>query len=284
MNHRILFFLSIIIIIIGSGGIFLQLSSNERREQQEKNTPQKTSATHMVLAAEASRDLKAGEIINAEDYQLVNLKSSTANNNIIDISAISEGGIRGYLLTTNTQKGSYLTPSTLLSPTDPEYAKRSIGVNEMPYSFPIPFVDNYLLSSTQSGDKVALYIRVKEIEKGKTEMVGLADEDEESSASYRAQTPKYAVSQVFDQVTVLDTKLYSSTREEDSSYNKDNNRIIGAVILRLNQKQLATLRTIEKAGQLFLLPASKTQQSIKRTSMDDVLPQLRSIKELRGSK
>jgi len=278
MNHRTLFFLSITAIAVGVTGIFLQ-QKGEAPEPKQQVTVENVSRT--ILVAEAIHDLQAGEILSPQDYKIATLKASSTISDPRDISSIPGGNLRGYLVTETIKKGSGITLPMLLSPTHPDYAKRSLRVNEMPYAFPVSAPDNYLLSSTRAGDKLALYIRIKEIERGKTEMVGLASEG--SSSSYRTQTPKYVVTRIFEQVTVLDSKRFSSAKEGENAYSMSN-KIVGTIVLRLNQKQLAILRTIETSGQLFLLPDSQDKQSIKRISMDDVLPQLRSIKELRGSR
>lgn len=277
MNHRTLFFLSITAIAVGVTGIFLQ-QKGEAPEPKQQVTVKNVSRT--ILVAEAIHDLQAGEILSPQDYKIATLKVSSTISDPRDISSIPGGNLRGYLVTETIKKGSGLTLPMLLSPTHPDYAKRSLRVNEMPYALPVSAPEDYLLSSTRAGDKLALYIRIKEIERGKTEMVGLASE---GSSSYRAQTPKYVVTRIFEQVTVLDSKRFFSAREGENAYST-NNKIVGTIVLRLNQKQLAMLRTIETSGQLFLLPDSQDKQSIKRISMDDVLPQLRSIKELRGSR
>lgn len=277
MNHRTLFFLSITAIAVGVTGIFLQ-QKGEAPEPKQQVTVENVSRT--ILVAEAIHDLQAGEILSPQDYKIATLKASSTISDPRDISSIPGGNLRGYLVTETIKKGSGITLPMLLSPTHPDYAKRSLRVNEMPYAFPVSAPEDYLLSSTRAGDKLALYIRIKEIERGKTEMVGLASE---GSSSYRAQTPKYVVTRIFEQVTVLDSKRFFSAREGENAYST-NNKIVGTIVLRLNQKQLAMLRTIETSGQLFLLPDSQDKQSIKRISMDEVLPQLRSIKELRGSR
>ncbi|QKJ88625.1 pilus assembly protein CpaB [Paramixta manurensis] len=279
MNHRVLFFLSIMAIGVGVAGIFLQQQKNSQIEHKEEVKHE--DAPHSILVAKATRDLRSGDILAPQDYEVTSLKSSSTVTDPRDISSAPGGNIRGYLVTNNTQKGSELTLSMLLSPSHPDYARRSLGVNEMPYSFPITSTDNYLLSSTKAGDKLALYIRIREVEKGKTEMVGLADEGASSLSS--SHTPKYVVSRIFEQVTVLDSKRFETAKESESRYAQEN-KPIGMIVLRLNQKQLAILRTIEKSGQLFLLPDSTARQGVKRIGMDDVLPQLRSVKELRGKK
>lgn len=277
MNHRTLFFLSITAIIVGVTGIFLQQKGKTpvlKQQETVENVPR------TVLVAEAIHDLQAGEILSPQDYNIATLKVSSTISDPRDISSMTGGNLRGYLVTKTIKKGSGITLPMLLSPTHPDYAKRSLRMNEMPYAFPVSAPDDYLLSSTRAGDKLALYIRTKEIERGKTEMVGLASE---GSSSFLAQTPKYVVTRIFEQVTVLDSKRFSSAREGENAYSMSN-KIVGTIVLRLNQKQLAILRTIETSGQLFLLPDSQDKQSIKRISMDDVLPKMRSIKELRGSR
>lgn len=59
---------------------------------------------------------------------------------------------------------------------------------------------------------------------------------------------------------------------------------VGKLVLRMNQQQLAKLRVVEKAGEVILFPAESGQDNNRKIEMDEVLPQFRAIKELRGGK
>lgn len=280
MNHRILFFLSIITIGVGIAGIFLQKQPPEMTEQKEEKKSENDQ--RLILIAEATHDLQVRDILSPQDYKIASIQVSSTVNDPRDISAIPQGNIRGYLVTSNIQKGSYLMSSQLVAPGSADYSRQSLSMNEMPYTLPIKPRDAYLLSSVHAGDKLALYIRIREVEKGKTESVGLATEEGGSSSS-GGQTPKYVLTRLFDRLPVLESQRYKIAKETESRYSNDN-QPIGSIVLRVNQQQLAALRTVENVGQLFLLPEDVDQPGMQRVSMDDILPQLHSVKELRGRK
>jgi len=273
MNHRVLFFLSIIVIGVGVVGIFIQSRQPDVVTTIEELKGNSDNAEKNILVAEALRDLQARDILSPQDYRILTLK--TNGTDARDITALSDGDIRGYLVMNNVVKGGYLTPPMLLSPTDKDFSSQSLNVGEMPYSFPVKSADSYLLSSISAGDTLSLYIRLKEIEKGKTETVGLSNS--EGSSSFGRKTPKYTITRIFERITVLESKRYKEQNQNESRLSQDN-KTIGVIVFRLNQSQLAKLRTIENVGDLFLLPYSPTQEGINRISMDESLPQLHSIK------
>ena len=72
-------------------------------------------------------------------------------------------------------------------------------------------------------------------------------------------------------------------KKEEKDYTTDPDKPVGKLVLRMNQQQLAELRVVEKAGEIILFPAEGSQSN-KKIEMDEVLPQFRAIKELRGGK
>lgn len=275
MNHRVLLILSITAILVGIVGISLQ---NKNNDNSHREIVRIEDVPQTIMLAEALRDLQAGEILQPEDYKITTLTVPSKFSDARDISTMSGANIRGYLVKSNVARGSFLTSLMLLSPESKNYFRESLGQGEMPYSFPITSADDYLISSTHPGDKLAIYIRIREVEKGKTERIELT---REGSQTNNNQIQKNVVTQVFNKVTVLDSKRFKEIKNTDTSF-MTNNKIIGSIILRLNQKQLAILRTIETSGQLFLMPDSKNHHEIMHVSIDDVLPQLQPIIQLRG--
>ncbi|EMF04242.1 hypothetical protein F518_18418 [Serratia marcescens VGH107] len=169
----------------------------------------------------------------------------------------------------------------LEAPSSPDFAKHSLRADEMPYSLPVSNRDDYLLSSTFTGDQVSLYIRLTEVDKIKKNNVGLVPE---GSVSTDKELKKFVVSRIFKQITVLESKRFKlDENNRQSQYNLED-KPIGVIVVRLNQKQLAELRVIEKTGELFIFPEGVNSQEISKIRMDDVLPQFRSVRELRGGK
>ncbi|MGQ8774475.1 pilus assembly protein CpaB [Serratia sp. NA_112.1] len=277
MNNRVIFFISIVVIGVGITGIFLQNRQPNNEIQKEKNV----ESEHTILIAQALRDLKPYDIINPSDYKVISVSAPKDINDPRDITSVPDSSIRGYLVRNNIGKDDYLSLSMLEAPSSPDFAKHSLRADEMPYSLPISNSDDYLLSSTFTGDKVSLYIRVTEVDKTKKNNIGLVPE---GSVSADKELKKFVVSRIFKEITVLESKRFKVDKSNDQPQYGRENTPIGVIVIRLNQKQLAELRVIEKAGEIFIFPEGGDSKAIKKLRMDDVLPQFRSVKELRGGK
>lgn len=280
MNYRVLFVLSIIVICVGIGGIYMQ---NKQSKIVYPLIEEKKEIENTIMVAEALRDLHRYDILTADDYKLTSLKISSSINDSRDISSISSGDIHGALIKNNVSKGMYLTPEIFVLSNSPDFASSSLRPDELPYSLKISSPDDYLLSAIKGGDRVSLFIRVIEIDKSKTSNVGLVPE---GSVSASRETPKYSIIRLFRNLTILGSKRYEKNDKEKNKYNLDKEEeFVGEIMIRLNQLQLAKLMTVEKTGEIFLLPeGSDNQKSVSKMRMDDVLPQFRSVKELRGGK
>ncbi|MFS7242152.1 pilus assembly protein CpaB [Serratia proteamaculans] len=277
MNNRVIFFISIIVIGVGISGIVLQEHQPKNEIQKEKNV----ESEHTILIAQALKNLQPYDIISPADYKVISVNAPKDITDPRDITSVSDSSIRGYLVRNNISKDSYLSLSMLEAPSSPDFAKHSLRPDEMPYSLSVSNSDDYLLSSTYTGDKVSLYIRLTEVDKTKKNNVGLVPE---GSASADKELKKFVVSRIFKEITVLESKRFKvDENNKQSQYGREDTPI-GVIVLRLNQKQLAELRVIEKAGELFIFPEGGDSQAISKIRMDDVLPQFRSVKELRGGK
>lgn len=277
MNNRVIFFISIVVIGVGIAGIVLQERQPSNEIKKEKNVV----SEHTILIAQALRDLQPYDIISPTDYKVISVSAPKDVTDPRDITSVSDSSIRGYLVRNNISKDSYLSLSMLEAPSSADFAKHSLRSDEMPYSLPISNSDDYLLSSTYTGDKVSLYIRLTEVDKTKKNNVGLIPE---GSASADKELKKFVVSRIFKEITVLESKRFKVDENNKQSQYGRENAPIGVIVVRLNQKQLAELRVIEKAGELFIFPDGGDSQAISKIRMDDVLPQFRSVKELRGGK
>ncbi len=277
MNNRVIFFISIVVIGVGIAGIVLQERQPSNEIKKEKNVV----SEHTILIAQALRDLQPYDIISPTDYKVISVSAPKDVTDPRDITSVSDSSIRGYLVRNNISKDSYLSLSMLEAPSSADFAKHSLRSDEMPYSLPISNSDDYLLSSTYTGDKVSIYIRLTEVDKTKKNNVGLIPE---GSASADKELKKFVVSRIFKEITVLESKRFKVDENNKQSQYGRENAPIGVIVVRLNQKQLAELRVIEKAGELFIFPDGGDSQAISKIRMDDVLPQFRSVKELRGGK
>ncbi|RWR03307.1 hypothetical protein ED28_03145 [[Pantoea] beijingensis] len=289
MNQRILFFLSITIIAVGIVGIALQKKPQPEEEAVVPSSSQPVE--HTILIAKSLRSIKSGDTLERSDYQMIPVKVSSELNDPRDISSLSASdGLRGFMVKNDLKKDEVIIPSSVVSPNSPDFMKEMLSENEMPYAFPVKEIDDYLLSTLRVGDKVSLYIKIKETDRYKESRVVLDETpfNNEGSGSRRTDKntqPLYTINQIFEQLTVLESKRKEKDENSNESRYGTNSSYAGTIILRLNKEQLAKLRVIENVGEIFLLPAgSRTDKSLKRIRMDEVLPMLRSKREIRSLK
>ncbi|QHM73460.1 pilus assembly protein CpaB [Mixta intestinalis] len=277
MNHRMIFFLSIIVIGVGIAGIVLQ--KNQTPTKQSVASEQKVNKSKVIIVAEAKRDLKAHDILRPEDYQLKSVEINSTGHDIRDISSVSTNGLDGFLLLNNLSKDSAILPEMVESPNSKDFIYRSLRSDELTYAYTVLPQEDYLLSSLSRGQQVSIYIRLTEVERDKKNAVGLVSEGNSASSK---QLKKFAISKVTEPLTILDIRKEEKKDDQRKSYNRD--EPVGSIILRMNQKQLARLRVVEKAGDILLFPADKSIANYEKFRMDEVLPQFGSIRELRGGK
>ncbi|MFD1800840.1 pilus assembly protein CpaB [Mixta tenebrionis] len=277
MNHRMIFFLSIIVIGVGIAGIVLQ--KNQAPTKKTVVSAQQENKSKVIVVAEATRDLQAHDILRPDDYQLRSVEINKDANDIRDISSVSASGLDGFLLLNNLSKDSAILPEMVASPNSKDFIYRSLKSDELTYAYPVMQQEDYLLSSLSRGQKVSIYIRLAEIEKDKTNSVGLVSEGNSGTSK---QMKKFSLSKVTDALTILDVKKEEKKEDQRKSYNRD--EPVGSIILRMNQSQLAKLRVVEKAGDILLFPADDNIANYEKYRMDEVLPQFGSVRELRGGK
>jgi len=275
MSHRVLFFLSIIVIAVGVAGIFIQ---RDKHSEPQVETLKK-SGSRVVTIAEARRELHPYEILQAEDYKIRTLEVDNAKDDVRDLSPLSSLNLNGYLVHNNIAEGGAIIPGLIEAPTSHTFIMHSLRGNELPYSYAVKPGEEYLLSALKVGNKVSLFIRVTEIERGKKSDVSFV---REGSGSSDKELKKYSLSPVLVGLSILD--IHRDKKNEGKSYSGDPDAPIGRIVLRMNQEQLADIRVVEKAGEIILFPAEGSPEKNKKKKMDEVLPQFRAIKELRGGK
>jgi pilus assembly protein CpaB len=276
MNHRVLFFLAITAIAVGIVGIFVQRYQNPSGNQLQVEQP---SGVKVITIAEASRALRPYELIESGDYRIRTVEVDSAKKDIRDLSSLSSLNLNGYLVRNNIPEGSAIIPELIEAPGSKNFIMNSLRGNELSYGYIVKSREGYLLSSLKVGEKVSLFIRVIEVEKGKKSDVTYVPEGSNSPGK---NMKKYALSPVLSGLSILDVQ--QEKMKEEKNHLSDPDAVVGKIILRMNQQQLADLRVVENAGELILFPAEGGQENNKKKGMDEVLPQFRAIKELRGGK
>lgn len=277
MNHRVLFFLSIIVIAVGVAGIFIQRYQHPTPQTQTQTV--NVSGTKVITIAEASRALHPYTILQPEDYKIRTLEVDNTKDDVRDLSSLSSLDLNGYLVRNNIPAGSAIIPRLIEAPVSQTFIMHSLRGNELPYSYAVKPSEAYLLSSLKVGNHVSLFIRITEVERKNKDAVNYVPD---SGGSSDNKLKKFALSPVLIGLSILDVQ--QDKKKEEKNYSADPDAPVGRIILRMNQEQLANLRVVEKAGEIILFPAEGGQEKNKKKEMDEVLPQFRTIKELRGGK
>ena len=278
MNHRVLFFLSVTVIVIGLAGIFIQ-----GRHADDVGAPQTVSTgvkTKSITIAETLRDLKPHDIIEVKDYRLRTIEVAQDSQDERDIAAMGSSDLNGFLVRNHIAKHSAIVAKAVESPLSKTFLLHSLKKNELPYGYLVRPQEEYLLSSLSVGDKVALYIRIAEVDKSRDAKVGAATPDGVGSGT-GSTNKKYALGRIRGPLSILDVQREEKKGETNAF---DSDKYVGKIVLRMDQKQLADLRVVEKSGEILLFPAEDGMGNKQKINMDEVLPQFKTIKELRGEK
>ena len=273
MNHRMMFFVSLIVIAVGVVGILVFAGGEPNPTTGTSTVTTQDPSKRRIVLAVAKTDLVNGHIIKPEDYQISELTVEENSDLIsLDISGLNSGSLRGYLLKSSINAESYIVADMLDSPDSPGYVLNSLGTDEMTYSFPVRISNSYLLDSLSPGDEVVLYLRMLEVSKDKRMKSEVSIESGSSSAG---GSDKYVLSRLISPLTILRMPKVDIKKELRGD------EVLGYIQLRAKTRDLEFIHTVEKAGELLLLPVKGGSEAGK-IRLDSLLPQLRTIKEIRG--
>ena len=293
MNRKFLILFSLLIVAIGISGILL----NPDKEIPELlNQAEKRKERNIVLA-QTRHDLTAGRLISKEDYSLQNIivdessdlvKNDLSHGHRIDGDRINgdrtdddrtdDHRLDGHLLKNNILAGSYLTDEMLILPSSREFSRLNLKHGEIIYKFYITEKNEYLLKTLNPGDFLSFQLLTLETNKTKGMENGIAIDSKSMNSKQRQ---KYSLNNVIPDMPILSIKTYSP--EELSVKNNKNNKTeeysLGYIEVIMKIQDLEFIHTVEKAGEVFLTPKSGDH---KRIDLDDIIPTLQTIRELRG--
>ncbi|WP_016588701.1 hypothetical protein, partial [Yersinia pestis] len=234
----------------------------------------------------------AGTLISKEDYSLQNItvdessdlvKNDLSHGHRIDGDSIADDRthdhkLDGHLLKNNILAGSYIIDEMLISPDSREFSRLNLKHGEIIYKFYITEKNEYLLNTLNPGDFLSFQLLTLETNKTKGMENGIAIDSKSMSSKQRQ---KYSLNNVIPDMPILSIKTYSP--EELSVKNNKNNKTeeysLGYIEVIMKIQDLEFIHTVEKAGEVFLTPKSGDH---KRIDLDDIIPTLQTIRELRG--
>lgn len=288
MNRKFLILFSLLIVAIGISGILL----NPDKEIPELLAQTEKRKERNIVLAQTRHDLTAGRLISKEDYSLQNIivdessdlvKNDLSHGHRIDGDSIDgdrthDHRLDGHLLKNNMLAGSYITDEMLISPSSREFSRLNLKHGEIIYKFYITEKNEYLLNTLNPGDVLSFQLLTLETNKTKGMENGIAIDSKSMNSKQRQ---KYSLNNVIPDMPILSIKTYSP--EELSVKNNKNNKTeaysLGYIEVIMKIQDLEFIHTVEKAGEVFLTPKSGDH---RRIDLDDIIPTLQTIRELRG--
>ena len=256
MNYRVLFIISFLILVLGVAGLFWEPSNQNNATQPQKvSTIAKIEKSHKVVitTAEALKDLKAGQILSADDYKIkeitVDVLDSATEPHELDRYSLKslfstdkkeekvKRTLQGFLITENISQGSLMNPQSLIAPNNPKFLLSSLDAKkEVAFVVPIHFKDAFILKTLKSGDYISVYSK--------------------QSGQDRANANKNALVKTLDHILVL--QINRPTKEEQEN---KNNTTAGNVVLKLSTEQAKELYSLPKEASIMLLPSEKEEKT-----------------------
>ena len=279
MNRKFILLFSILIIAIGITGIFMG-SENDTKAINNLTTTSNGKEVTIILA-QASKDLPQGTILRHTDYavkKIIVTESSELIKN--DISGSSD--INRHLLKNNTLSGSYITKDMLVSPDSEEFSYLSLQKDQIIYKFYIKQKDDYLLDTLNIGDALSFQLITLETDKNKGMEYGTIVNTKNTNDRKR-QT--YSLNRIIPDMRIIRIKKYSDS--ESSEKNNENKKtediFAGYISVIIKTEELNLIHIVEKSGDILLVPSyMPTNGEHIPTNLYDIIPKLRTTRELRG--
>ncbi|TCP94653.1 pilus assembly protein CpaB [Cricetibacter osteomyelitidis] len=257
MNYRTLFIISALILIVGIGGILFLPSGENTTQGETQNTSTDSGKEQIVekviIVAELKRDVAKNTLLQADDYNLTEIKMPetsplTANDLKPLLDDSSKNSLQGYLVTENLKAGSLLSPSTVLSPKDPNFLLSSVGSDqEVAFRVYVKADERYLLDTLRGGDYVSVY-------------------SQQISADSRNSNEREDLIKVSDKVLVLLTKEFKTGDDNVGAATDHSNKdYIGYLSLKVDNEQVKRFYQLYKDSKLIVLPTTdETKNSNNR--------------------
>ncbi|HKS33712.1 MAG TPA: SAF domain-containing protein [Enterobacteriaceae bacterium] len=144
----------IVMIVIGIVGLFFYI--NQSRVPAPSSAPQHAVPQETIAVAVARRDLQAGDVLQANDFQLKNMSVAQGSADLtFNFAAVNP---LGYALKSAVQAESFIPPSTLVQPGSDDYLAMFIKPESVIYPFTLDDNDSYLLQNLVAGQGVDIYL------------------------------------------------------------------------------------------------------------------------------
>lgn len=229
--------------------------------------------------AQSTHDLPSGTILRRQDYAIKKL-SVKESSELVESNISNSTDINSYLLKENVLSGSYLTKNMLISPDSDEFNHLILKKGNVIYKFNLKKQDEYLLDSLNIGDWLTFQLRTLETDKRKGMDNGTTIN---KKGMNDRQRQSYSLSKLIQKMEIVRIKKYSESElsEINGKNQKTEETLSGYIEVIINMQDLDLIYLAEASGDIILTPSIDDEKH-KSKYLHDILPELRTIRELRG--
>ncbi|WP_227731348.1 CpaB family protein [Yersinia proxima] len=279
MNRKFLLSFSILIIAIGLTGILM--GSEDDKEIMNNLITTSNEKEVVVILAQATKDLLPGTLLSQTDYAVK--KITVPESSELIKNDISENvNINSYLLKVNILAGSYITRDMLVSPGSDEFNYLNLQKGQVIYKFQIKQQDDYLLDALSIGNMLTLQLITLETDKNKGMEHGTFIN---TKTINDRKKQSYSLNKIIPNMKIVRIKKYSTSElpEKNSKNQKTEDTLVGYIAVIIKTKEIELIHIAEKSGDILLTPQNKNDANNSiSTNLYDIIPKLRTTRELRG--
>lgn len=276
MNRKFLLLFSILIIAIGVTGILVDFEDNKK--ETNKLVIQNKEKEVIISLVQAARNLSSDTLLEKTDYTIKKIVVPESSD-LIKHAITETTNINSHLLKNNILIGSYITKEMLVSPDSDEFIHFSLQKDQVIYKFNIRNQDDYLLNTLNIGDTISLQLRILETDKNKGVRSGIA-----INTKNMGKNSNYSLNEIISNMKVVRIKKYSAEElsEKNNKNQKTNETPKGYISVIIKTKDLSLIRLVENSGDIFLIPSYNIEDNTKHNNLYEIIPKLRTTRELRG--
>ncbi|EKN4056237.1 TPA: tight adherance operon protein [Yersinia enterocolitica] len=279
MNRKFILLLSLLIVAVGIVGILINTDNdNDKKNTQDSTELNREQDTNIALAI-STHDIPSGTILTANDYAIKKLLVKESSE-LVKSNISSSADINRHLLKENVLAGSYLTKDMLATPDSDEFNHLVLKKGNVIYKFNLKNQDEYLLDSLNTGDRLSFQLITLETDKRKGMENGTTIN---KKGMNDRQRQNYSLNKLIQSMEIIRIKKYSKDEltEINGKNRKTEEMLIGYIDVIIDMQDLDLIYLAEASGEIILTPTIGGEDD-KSKHLYDILPELRTIRELRG--
>ncbi len=279
MNRKFILLLSLLIVAVGIVGILINTDNdNDKKNTQDSTELNREQDTNIALAI-STHDIPSGTILTANDYAIKKLLVKESSE-LVKSNISSSADINRHLLKENVLAGSYLTKDMLATPDSDEFNHLVLKKGNVIYKFNLKNQDEYLLDSLNTGDRLSFQLITLETDKRKGMENGTTIN---KKGMNDRQRQNYSLNKLIQSMEIIRIKKYSKDElaEINGKNRKTEEMLIGYIDVIIDMQDLDLIYLAEASGEIILTPTIGGEDD-KSKYLYDILPELRTIRELRG--